>query len=609
MSITVNYQKRKNAELFENLEKLDMENVQNYVPIYKRFFSLNDTNYNGINLNHVWHVTNVSNKIQNNLYQCTIKNGETNSTKQKPVFFKSAPLLDPFKYMVGKYNVLDSSLLNLPNLNSQKLTVHSKILDVNNSAYVDGLFTYLTSTLANSVTFYHGLEFYGSYLAVKKSFTLNIFDDLDYLVKSDFFNKNKNVLFEVEDYSEKYWDEDDEQPFSQKLQPIKIVENDVCELKDTEEIEDSIFENIFSQDDGNESLNETKNDESLELTFDNLKEMNFTVDDIDDKNKTTTLKSGSTCSSRTSHTKSDDELEENKDEDEDGNENEDENGDKGKNDDEDEWTSNSSNENSNSNSNDSSECVNAVISKFPVQIICMENCEMTLDDYILENDLEEVEWFAIMMQIIMTLITYQKAFAFTHNDLHTNNIMYVHTKKEYLYYCYKKKYYRVPTFGKIFKIIDFGRAIYKFDGKLFCSDSFQTGGDAFTQYNCEPYYNDKKARIEPNYSFDLCRLACSMFDYFVEDMDSIKDLDSCDAITRLIVEWCIDDNGVNILYKNNGADRYPDFKLYKMIARQVHHHTPQAQLERKEFGAFTVNKNKIPNKEHLMNIDDIKSYA
>ena len=41
-----------------------------------------------------------------------------------------------------------------------------------------------------------------------------------------------------------------------------------------------------------------------------------------------------------------------------------------------------------------------------------------------------------------------------------------------------------------------------------------------------------------------------MFDYIVDDMDSIKNLKDCDAITKLIVEWCLDDNGINILYKN-----------------------------------------------------------
>jgi hypothetical protein len=237
----------------------------------------------------------------------------------------------------------------------------------------------------------------------------------------------------------------------------------------------------------------------------------------------------------------------------------------------------------------------------------MEYCENTFDDLILSDELKnENEWFSALMQIVMILITYQKTFAFTHNDLHTNNVMYNTTDKKYLYYCYKKKYYKVPTFGKLFKIIDFGRSIYKYNGKTFCSDSFQNGGDAATQYNTEPYFNDKKPRLEPNYSFDLCRLACSIFDYLVDDLDEVKDLTKCDPVKRLIVEWCLDDKGINMLYKNNGADRYPDFKLYKMIARCVHKHTPQAQLDRPEFKSFEYTKKEIPGE--VIDIDSFPSY-
>ena len=110
-------------------------------------------------------------------------------------------------------------------------------------------------------------------------------------------------------------------------------------------------------------------------------------------------------------------------------------------------------------------------------------------------------------------------FDFTHNDLHTSNIMFKKTDKEYLYYKYDKIHYKVPTFGKIWKIIDFGRAIYKFKGKRLCSDSFHKNGDAATQYNCEPFLNENKPRLEPNKSFDLCRLGCSLFDYFTNDSD------------------------------------------------------------------------------------------
>jgi hypothetical protein len=135
------------------------------------------------------------------------------------------------------------------------------------------------------------------------------------------------------------------------------------------------------------------------------------------------------------------------------------------------------------------------------------------------------------------------------------------------------------------------------------------GEDASTQYNTEPYMNNKKPRLDPNYSFDLCRLACSIFDYMVDDLDEIADLDKCEPATRLIVDWCLDDNGINVLYKTNGSERYPDFKLYKMIARCVHNHIPQAQLIRPEFDAFSISKSTVPKNEMVMNIDEMPCLA
>ena len=65
--------------------------------------------------------------------------------------------------------------------------------------------------------------------------------------------------------------------------------------------------------------------------------------------------------------------------------------------------------------------------------------------------------------------------------------------------------------------------------------------------------------------------------------------------------------GTNILYKTNGSERYPDFKLYKMIARCVHKHTPQAQLDRPEFKAFSNFKGEVPN--DFIDIDKIPVYT
>jgi hypothetical protein len=133
-------------------------------------------------------------------------------------------------------------------------------------------------------------------------------------------------------------------------------------------------------------------------------------------------------------------------------------------------------------------------------------------------------------------------------------------------------------------------------------------GDAATQYNCEPYFNDKKPRLEPNYSFDLCRLGCSIFDYFIDDISNVAAICKKEPLCKLVVEWVTDDQNRNILYKANGEERYPDFKLYKMIARSVHNHTPQAQLLKPIFASYEFPKKKVKSSNRILNIDKMPSY-
>lgn len=230
------------------------------------------------------------------------------------------------------------------------------------------------------------------------------------------------------------------------------------------------------------------------------------------------------------------------------------------------------------------------IRQYPVQVIAMEACKQTLDSLL--DTLTPKEMTACLCQVIMTLVAYQKAYQFTHNDLHTNNIMYVETDEPFLYYFVEDTAYQVPTFGKIFKIIDFGRSIYTFQGQKFVSDSFSDRGDAATQYNTEPYFNPDKQRIEPNYSFDLCRLACSM-------VDTLPETDEYEQLNQLVEDWCCDDKGRNVVYKKNGEERYPGFKLYKMIARTVHQHVPLMQLRRPLFQGFIIKKKQLKNRTFL----------
>ena len=671
----INYQKRKNMELFQSLEKIaNVSKLQNYIPIYSRFFSLNLQNYNSVNLNNKWFISNVyslcddeddendedyedesgdateddditeDNYINQCRYNCKIKNMLNQKSKEKVVFIKFAPLLDPIRFMTGKYHTTDKTinnvsaneisqnnqtyLYNLPsietldNVNTETSDntnkVHPKLLNVNNSAYVDSFFVYLSSILLHHTNFIHGLDYYGSFLGIKKNYTFNVYDDLDYLVESDYFNKNKNILFEVDD--ENYDYESNNQYSSKNLKKI-VINDDSCNIDITNDIQIDKIENtiqllddIFIDTNTISEGDEDGEGNLQEISFENITS-NLKIDKI-----TSSLKSSSSCSSRTSYTSNSSETStsikiHNLDENDQKNSSEEceeceeipdliNMEDCEKNDED-------NNESTEYTSYDSdSEYIEARIPEFPVELICMESCENTFDNLIANNELSQDEWLSAFMQIIMILLTYQKTFSFTHNDLHTNNVMYNHTDKKYVYYCYKNQYYKVPTFGRLFKIIDFGRAIYKYKGNLFCSDSFENGGDAATQYNTEPYFNDKKPRIDPNYSFDICRLACSIFDYLVEDISNVKYLENNNPIVKLVVEWCSDDKGINLLYKATGEDRYPEFKLYKMIARCSHNHTPENQLTRPEFSKFAVPLNIISKSkgvvENLINIDKIQ---
>jgi hypothetical protein len=253
MTITVNYQKRKNINLFNKFQSnpnISLSNIQNYIPIYDRFFSLNNTNSNSINLNHDWNIYDIKDLKNNNIsnhnqhiYNCKLKNKDNDElTISQKVFIKMAPLLDPFKYLVGKYNHNDSQLFNLPSFDKTN-KIHPKLADPNNSSYIDGFFSFLTSQLLNNHKFIHGLDYYGSFIAIKNNYKINIIDDIDYLIHSDFFNNQKNKLFTVEDYSHLFVSSQDNTNILKPLNIMNISQKSNLSLKS---IDETIFENIFS---------------------------------------------------------------------------------------------------------------------------------------------------------------------------------------------------------------------------------------------------------------------------------------------------------------------------------------------------------------------------
>jgi hypothetical protein len=427
----------------------------------------------------------------------------TGNIRSQSIFIKHSPLLDPIKYMMGKYNTRDESFHKTPNDPKS----NPKIKSQNNASFVDGLFSYVASTLDES-KFKHAVGYYGSFFAVQDKFKMDITDDYSYLCESNYFKTHNGKEFAVG---------------KPKMTKLNIANEDNAELSDVAVL------------DGVEIIIEAEPANGLEEVY--VREVDSSDDDSDSEEE--------------------EDEEDDEEEDEEDDEEEDE---------------------------ETGEKRIAYINRFPVNMICLERCDGSMDELLEREEMDEQLAASALFQVVATLIVYQREFKLTHNDLHTNNIMYINTDLEFLEYTFDGRNYRVPTYGKIFKIIDFGRSIFTYKDKVWCSDSFASGGDASTQYNCEPFFNKTKPRIDPNYSFDLCRLGCSIYDFIINNETE----EEIDDFQKTVCRWCLDDKQKSVLYTKSGYERYPDFKLYKMIARTVHAHTPLAQLEYPFFKQFAV---------------------
>ena len=528
--MAIEYRKNKNTILFQDFQNPELLNVQggqNYIPIYERFFELNATNWQNVTLSHLSTLASVleKNSDTENIYTAVVVD-DKEQEKKVLVFFKYSPLLDPNKYITGVYDLDKDDQLPVWGGGS---VGHSKLADVNNAAYIDSFFYYLSSRLKHG-GFAHGLDFYGSYLGYKNDFKYNLEEDAEFILNDPFFKKHHGLLFKAN------------VDLPGRLDKLSF--GDECDI-----VVDSLDGEL-------PPLPPPKKEPEIELEVFDFSEQRLSLKS--NVSKTSFISSNSSNS-------------------------DDSNSDDGEDDASGEGSSHPSSNRSEDRMFDGTEPF-VTINKYPVQIIAIESCKQTLDSLL--DTIKPEELASCLCQVIMTLVAYQKAYQFTHNDLHTNNIMYVETDAPFLYYFVEDTAYQVPTFGKIYKIIDFGRSVYTFQGQKFISDSFGEHGDAATQYNTEPYFNPSKPRLEPNYSFDLCRLACSM-------VDMLPDTPEYETLNQLIEDWCTDDKGRNVVYKKNGEERYPGFKLYKMIARTVHDHVPLMQLRRPIFQHFIIKKKKL----------------
>jgi len=224
-----------------------------------------------------------------------------------------------------------------------------------------------------------------------------------------------------------------------------------------------------------------------------------------------------------------------------------------------------------------------ILKNYPVQIICTEKLDFTLDDYVKENTIETNEWLSILFQLCFGLAVAQKRYKFCHNDLHSANVMFKETQEEYLYYKINNTYFKIPTFGKIAKIIDFGRATFQYNEIIYFSSAFDENGEAEGQYDYPQENSLDGCKIKPNYSFDLVRLAISIIEYIEPGTE----------LYNLLKLWMTDKHN---RFKINESE---SFDMYINIAKNMKNAVPIKQFNKKIFKRFIIDKHKIIKNKYI----------
>lgn len=399
------------------------------------------------------------------------------------------------------------SVLGLPTTSEQSADIQSKLQNPNNAAYVGSLASIALSESGCP----HFPKVYGVFTGVSKSHTIDISDDYPELCERSWFSQNIGKTFELK-LSESVTQSEFQHTRTART---ALHLGDEIALDDVEELQVDHVESAMAD-------------------LKNVFEDEFSADDEDDESSVSTSYIFGIHSCDCNDLEEDDE------------EDDDESGDSFA------W---------------------ATFTDVPVHLTVMEKCNGLFYDLMMcESDQEKrLAWMA---QVMFALAYAQRNFGFVHNDLHSNNIMYVPTEKEYLYYNLAGTLYRVPTYGYLIKIIDFERGVcsIKVSGmkepKFFMSDHFSSNDEAGGQYNYPPFYNSKYAEVKPNPSFDLVRLATSLFWDFFPEGPSHEEYKQ-NPLFLFFTKWLTIEDGSSVLFGKEDPrhDRYHGFTLYKAIAR------------------------------------------
>ena len=555
----------------------------------------------------------------NNTYFATAIIERTNKStgekicKEEKIHIKKSALLEPLKIMKDEYVIL-SKVQNQNSSDESLKNTMNKLNSYNNSGHVESLFLYLGNKLVESGRCPSFPYYYGCINGDDPNYHHNITDEYEAVSRTKWFRDRVKTDFDLliieNDDLENCEDEMLDNVNKTVEDMDKNLENPTLQNKEQDSSSSDSSDSDSSEDEENnkdsndesecasesESKSKSDNDSDNEHNLDNLiasddiinqPSLDF-IKDMDTEDLEFDINDSTETTETTENTKSINNNETSTDIQDGGcnsdckvdccNEHNEHNQD-----DIDDFIEELSDVDKDNLSigdydNNSNNMYYIKCESMPVSLSLMEKLDSTLDDILDEEyNMKETEWFSIFFQVAFGLAVAQKYFSFVHNDLHSSNIMFKKTEVKFLYFQIESIYYKIPTYGKITKIIDFARGTFKFGDRWVFSDQFKEDNDAFGQYDYPVDGTLKNCEHKPNPSFDLVRLGTTV----------IQRLDELDKVREFVEQITLDDNGTSLCYDED------NFQLYIDIAHNCHNAVPIEVMKRPEFERFKINKNKI----------------
>lgn len=541
----------------EDLKRVHgFSDLQTFFPALSSIYRLSKHDSTNVWFDNAWQVAAVD--ISGTSGPCRVKVVSADgSVGWKAAFLKVTHLLDPVRWMKGSYSLPRHT--GLPWHSKTWITASSKIQNPNNQAYVEAMASYALGRLREEGVSPHFNEFYGAFCARAGVYRYNLNDEYSSFKRARWFwNGQKKGLYSL-------------CVVDVKNPAAPVMQNLVDEILKEPSVMDEESDGAPSEEEILVEGGDTGEKIELEsLHSDHFSDVSFATDDDEE-------------------TDEDDEGE-GEDEDDEGEEEENED-----------------------------YRIYATFRDFPVMLVAVEENKGTMDALMDSEEAVgatsgtpewELRWSAWLFQVVAALSCAQSLLGFTHNDLHTNNVVWTETAEPYFWYKNRAGgVFKVPTFGKLFRIIDFGRSIFSINGKMFISDDFCKGNDAEGQYCFKPLHPRPPPEevVHPNPSFDLSRLAVSLLDGVFPDAPAEKKggailsseeglvvKETVSPLYNLLWSWMVDDSGENILIEADGEEKFPDFGLYRHIAAHVHSAVPAQQFSKPAFDQFHVAEKVVP---------------